>query len=65
MEDGEEIVNNLAPKKRASAVNISSSGQTGTGVKIVGGLAVLGILMYLIILLDDMNYGMDLVRGII
>ena len=34
-------------------------------LKIVGGLAVLGIVVYLIVLLDDVNYGMDLVRSII
>lgn len=65
MEDGEEIVNNLIPRKKGSIIKPVETQPTGTGVKVVGGLALIGIITYLIILLDDMNYGMDLVRGII
>lgn len=34
-------------------------------MKVVGGLAILGIIAYLMVLLDNMNYGMDVVRGVI
>jgi preprotein translocase subunit Sss1 len=42
-----------------------SSSSTALNIKIIGVLAVLGVIGYLIMLLDDMNYGMDLVRSTI
>ena len=64
MEDGEEIINNLISRP---AINNSPTVRSSMSLnlKIVGGLAILGIIAYLIVLLDDMNYGMDLVRSAI
>lgn len=36
-----------------------------THLKIFGGLFILGIVIYLVILLDDMNYGMNVVREVL
>lgn len=64
MEDGKEKVNNLVPR-RSQNESPTVRSTMALNLKIVGGLVVLGVVVYLIILLDDMNYGMGLVRNVI
>ena len=61
MEDGKEKVNNLVPRNQTPSVR----GSMGTNIKLVAGLGLLGMVVYLIILLDDLDYGMGLVKTII
>lgn len=58
-------MNNLIPKNKPEHVRKSFGSTMSLNLKIAAGLITLGIIVYLVILLDDMNYGMDLVRNIV